>query len=256
MKIGILGASGNVGRCVVRHLLSYDPDVVERVVLVHRREIGPGVLPKGDDRLHQHVVDMSSGDELERACATILEPVDAVVATMGIGSGKGSAAAFRRVEVELPTAFARAAKVAGARRAVLLTSAGADIDSTSSWIVGGAAEGKFFHFKGLVEKNFADLGFVDGLAIMRPAGLLGTSHVPAWLDWLLPKLDWLAPGRFRSIHIDKLAYAIARAAVQTPMITREGSGGGSGEGSGEVAIFEGKALFMLFAGSRHRPGSS
>ena len=36
------------------------------------------------------------------------------------------------------------------RRAVLLRGVGADIHSTSSWMVRGAAEGKFFHFKGEV----------------------------------------------------------------------------------------------------------
>lgn len=233
MKIACLGASGNVGRLVVHQLLSRSAGVVEQVVLLNRRIIDAGVFPDGDPRLVQHIVDMSSSDALERACVPRLEGVDVIVSTMGIGSGKGSAELFRTVEVELPSAFARAAKSAGVARAVLLTGVGADIHSTSSWLVGGAAEGKFFHFKGLVEKRFTDLEFPGGLAIFRPAALLGTSHVPAWFDWLLPKLDWMAPTRFRSIHIQRLAHAMVSIAVDPP------------PDRGDVAIFEGASLFAL-----------
>lgn len=253
MKIGMLGASGHVGRLVVRRILSYGSDVVQHVVLVNRRGIEDGVFPRGDSRLVQHVVDMSSSDTLENASVPLLQDVDVVVSTMGVGSGKGSVELFRKVEVELPSAFARAAKIAGVTRAVLLTAVGSDINSKSSWMVGGTAEGKFFHFKGLVENNFADVRFAGGLAIFRPAGLLGTSHTPAFFDWLLPKMDWMAPARFRCIHIQKLACAMASVvmdATKMPMTT--GSVTAQGGSASNVTIFEGKNLFALLSGSRCR----
>ena len=88
---------------------------------------------------------------------------------------------------------------------------------------GGAAEGKFFHFKGLVEKSFTDVGFAGGLAIFRPAGLLGTGHTPALVDWLLPNIDRMVPARFRCIHIQKLAYAMASVAVDATRTAQGGS---------------------------------
>ena len=154
---------------------------------------------------------------------------------------KGPAELFRFVEVDLPSAFARAARDSGVRRALLLTGVGADIHSTSSWMIGGTAGGKFFHFKGLVEKNFTDLGFPGGLIIFRPAGLLGTDHVPAFFDWLLPSLDWMAPMRFRSIHVHRLAAAMARATVRPPP-----------EFGDHVTILEGRTLFALLDGPRSR----
>lgn len=226
--VAVLGGSGQVGRRVVAQLVVRGA----RVVLLHRR-----VVPGGDSRLIEHVVDM---DRLEEAAAPLLEGVDAVVSTMGIGSGKGSAAEFRRVEVELPSAFARAARRAGAKRAVLLTAVGADVASTSAWLALGAAEGQFFHFKGLVEQNFADVGLPEGVVVLRPAGLLGTGHVPAAVEWLVPKLDWMAPARFRSLHVERLAEVIAALAV-TP---RDG---------GSVTVLEGESLLALVGRERTRP---
>jgi len=95
------------------------------------------------------------------------------------------------VEVELATAFARAGIEAGARKAVLLTRSGADINAKKSWLLSSVAGGLYFHLKGQVEKNFTDLGFEQGTHIFRPAGLLGTRHVPGIVDTLMPALDWL-----------------------------------------------------------------
>jgi uncharacterized protein YbjT (DUF2867 family) len=240
LNVAVLGASGNVGRLVVRHLLAHGDDVVGHVATVNRRVVEDDVFPHRDPRLVHHVVDMRSAAALEAACAPILAGVDVVCATMGIGSGKGTLEQFRTVEVELPSAFARAAATAGVRRATLLTGVGADVESTSSWLVGGVAEGQFFHLKGVVEQNFGGAGFTDGLAIFRPGGLLGTGHLPAWVDRVLPLLDWMAPARFRCIHIHQLACAMARVVI-------EPTAGGDG-----VTIFEGKSLFALLAEPRTR----
>ncbi len=242
MNIGVLGGSGKVGRQVVRQLLSYPSETVAQVVLLNRRALEKELFPDGDPRLVQHIVDMSSGELLRAECTSLLQGVDVVVSTMGIGSGKGSAELFRHVEVALPSAFAQAAHEAGARRAVLLTSVGADIQSTSSWLAGGAAEGKFFYYKGLVEKNFAETGFAKGVTVFRPAGLLGTGHTPAWLDRVLPRLDWLAPARFRSIHVHQLAQIMARTAVKIPDT--------AGSESQHIRILEGKDLHAHLEGNR------
>jgi len=244
LNFAILGASGNVGQLVVTRLLSYADDVVGKVKVINRRVIDEDTFPS-EPRLVSHVVDMSSGDDLAESCEPILRDVDVVVSTMGIGSGKGTLEEFQKVEVELPSAFARAAARAGVRRAILLTSVGSNIESNSSRLTFFVADGQFFHLKGLVEKSFADAGFTDGLAIFRPAGLLGTDHLPQFVDWLLPKLDWVAPARFRSIHIDQLAYAIVSVAVDASKMPIS---------ENDVGVYDGHALFALLPGSRTRAG--
>lgn len=224
-SVAVLGASGNVGRQTVARLLA-SADVA-RVITINRRRLD-GVFPD-DARLESHEVDMSTPDALQTACDGLLHGVDVVVATMGLGSGRGSVELFRTVEVELPSAFARAAAAAGVSRAVLLTSAGADIENERSWLLPHVARGRYFYFKGLVEKNFTDAGF-DSLVIFRPGGLSGTDHFPPWLDRVLPKLDVVLPRHFRHIHIESLAELIVRAALDPT------------NDEGRVTILEGDAL--------------
>ena len=239
MKIGVLGGSGNVGRLVVKQLLSYDDDTVHQVKLFNRRILNDDEILVKDSRLQQYLVDMTSVETFYSDCIDLLTEVEVIVSMMGIGPGKGSAELFRKVEVELPVAFAHAAKAAGATRAVLLTAIGANINSNSSWLVGGVAEGKFFYFKGLVEQKFIDTAFAEGVTVCRPAGLLGTGHTPKWLDRILPKIDWLAPARFRSMHIHRLADAMARTVVNPKIQNTDGA-----------TILEGHALLDLLQGER------
>lgn len=211
LSVGLLGASGHVGSRVLRQLLSAPDEVVERVITLDRR-----VIPDTptDPRLRRHVVDMSSAESLQEAALPLLSGVDVVVATLGIGSGLGSLAAFEHVEVALPTAFARAAVQAGAQRAVLLTAAGADVERRFSWLLPHVARGRYFHLKGLVEQRFEEASFPQGVLNVRPGGLLGTSHLPHFVDWFLERIDWMFPVRFRCIHIAQLADILARAVIE------------------------------------------
>ncbi len=237
MKIGVLGGTGNVGQCVVRHLLSLPGDQVQQVILVNRRAANAGEVPADSSRIVEHIVDMSPGVDVEPLFAEALAQVDVLVSTIGLGSGKSSLETFRWVEVELATAFATAGKQVSAKKALLLTSSGADIDSEKSWLLSSVAGGLFFHLKGQVEKNFSDIGFEQVIHIFRPAGLLGTQHVPAVLDHLMPAVDWLAPKTWRSIHIEKLGFAMATVAVR------------SGDSSASV-IYQDDDLFALTPGKR------
>lgn len=233
-RIAVLGSTGNVGRRVVRELLARDE--VASVVTINRREPPAGLFPENDARLRNYVVAMDTADDLEQAARPLLDEIDVVVATMGIGSGKGPVDLFRHVEVDLPSAFARAAVAAGATHAVLLTAAGTDIEKTRSWITPHVASGQYFHIKGLVERNFADAGFADGVTAFRPAGLLGTDHLPAFVDKLMPMVDWLAPRHWHSVHIGQLAAAIAATAVLP--------------GPGKLRVVQGDDLFALIPGKR------
>jgi nucleoside-diphosphate-sugar epimerase len=236
MTIAILGASGHVGQRIVRRLLASPAEVVERVITLDRRVVDG--FP-AEDRLCNHVVDMGCADALQCAAAPLLAGVDVVVATMGVGSGFGSIAEFRRVEVALPAAFARAAAGAGVKRAVLLTAAGADVDRGFSFLLPHVARGQYFHLKGLVEQHFADAGFAEGVVVFRPGGLLGTTHLPEWIDAVLVRVDWMWPVHFRCIHIAQLADAMARAAI----------GPAPGE-HGATTVVQGEGLFDLLRADR------
>lgn len=237
LDIAVLGASGNVGRLVVRALLREDAAVVSRVLTINRRAIDD--LFGDDPRLQHHIVDMTSGAALAEGCVGVLDGFDCVVATMGLGSGKGSVERFHKVEVELPSAFARAAANAGVRRAHLLTASGTDIENTFSWITPHVARGQYFHIKGLVERNFVNAGFANGVVAYRPAGLLGTDHLPAFVDRVLPLLDLVTPAHWHCIHIEQLAAAIARGVIEP--------------GEAGFTVRQGETLFELIPGDRTRP---
>jgi nucleoside-diphosphate-sugar epimerase len=233
----VLGASGNVGRLVVSALLREHTDALESVVTINRRDVDE--LFESHPLLDHQVVDMSSGAALAAACSALLDPVDVVVATMGLGSGKGALEQWHKVEVELPTAFATAARDAGARRAVLLTSVGADIERTFAWVAPHVARGQYFHIKGLVERNFTEAGFAEGVDVFRPSNILGTTHLPAFVDRLLPMLDWVAPPRWRCIHIEQLAAAMAQCVVQ--------------RSDERFTVWQGTKLFDASPGARKSP---
>ena len=59
--IAMIGASGNVGRCVVHALLKHPPEVVASVMLFNRRELGEDIIPVHDVRIVQHVTETIAG---------------------------------------------------------------------------------------------------------------------------------------------------------------------------------------------------
>ena len=236
LTIAMLGASGHVGGRVLRRLLAFPPQAVERVITLDRRAVDS--FP-AEDRLVSHVVDMETPEALEAAAAPLLTGVDVVVATMGIGSGIGWLEQFKHVEVALPSAFARAASDAGVVRAVLLTSGGADVDNHFSWLLPHVARGQYFHLKGLVEQNFTEAGFPEGLVVFRPGGLLGTDHLPEFVDSLMMRIDTWLPVHFRCIHIEQLADVIARLAIEPPPVE-----------TGVKTVITGQGLFDLLRADR------
>ena len=108
----VLGGSGAVGTELVKHL-SARPEYWSKVVLLNRRSTALAGLP----RVEEHVVEMA--DSLAASTERILRDANveggAVFITMGVGKPSTvSEADLRRVDVELPSAFAGGAKAAGA----------------------------------------------------------------------------------------------------------------------------------------------
>jgi len=224
-RAAILGASGNVGRSLVRQL-----DLLPActsITLVNRREIDI----EASDKVTQHTVDM---DRLEDASLPLLQDTDVVFVTMGVGKpSKSTAEVLQRVDVELPTAFARAAKHAGVSHASLLTAVGADINAQPSRWTGTSAGGGLYNMhKGQVEHNFEQQNF-ESLGVFRPSTLVGNSNTPGFISRIAPSLDFLLPARFQSIHIDQLAGAMVADAIDNL----------SNDEKKSSTIFEGKSMF-------------
>jgi uncharacterized protein YbjT (DUF2867 family) len=147
----LAGASGFVGSLALNALL--DASDVTRVIAVTRRQLG-----REHPRLANRIVQF---DRIE----TQLKGLKCNFALCCLGTTirqAGSEAAFRQVDVEFVTAFARAAKSADAQRFVVLSAVGADPESKNFYL----------RTKGEMELALAVLGF-QSLDIMQPALLLG-----------------------------------------------------------------------------------
>jgi uncharacterized protein YbjT (DUF2867 family) len=113
----------------------------------------------------------------------------------------GSAAAFRRVDLEYPVALARAAQARGARHFLLVSALGA---TPASRIF-------YNRVKGEVEAAIAALGF-RSVTIARPSLLLGRRAEPRLAEQLGKVLGVLAPPRWRPVPAARVARALVDAA--------------------------------------------
>ena len=151
-RIALLaGASGLAGGHALEALLGA-PEI-SRVLAVSRRPLG-----REHPRLANRIV------QFERLEAQ-LKGVSCDVALCCLGTTRrraGSPQAFRAVDVDSVLSFARAAKAAGARRFVVMSSVGANPESGNFYL----------RTKGEMEQQAAAVGF-ESLDILQPSLLLG-----------------------------------------------------------------------------------
>ena len=123
----LLGATGNVGGRIL-HLLVQSP-LCTKVVVVTRRN----VAQVANVKVQQVVVNM---DTLEEELTPHARGVDLALAAFGVGKGSAKMAdeEVRKIEVAYPTAFASAAKDGGARVLAMMTSVGADSQSSNKYL--------------------------------------------------------------------------------------------------------------------------
>ena len=150
-RIALLaGASGLTGGCALDALLAA-PDV-SRVIAITRRPLG-----REHPRLANRIVQF---ERLE----TQLKGASCDVALCCLGTTlrkAGSQQSFRAVDVDCVVAFARVARAAGAKRFVVVSSAGADPQSRNFYL----------RTKGDMEQALEALGF-ESLDILQPSMLL------------------------------------------------------------------------------------
>ena len=151
MRIALIGGTGLVGSSLVDLLLERE-DGPEVHALVRRR------TGRTHPRWHEVAAPAERWPELVRGIAP-----DAAVSMLGTTMrAAGSQAAFRAVDFDAVLGFAAAAREAGARRMVTVSSAGANAGSRNFYL----------RTKGEMEAALQALGF-ERLDIFRPGLLRG-----------------------------------------------------------------------------------
>lgn len=203
-RIAVVGASGLIGSTLIR-LAVGRRDV--RIVAIARSELA---LPKGA-RMEVLLAPVEGwGDAIAAANA------DALVIALGTTwkkAGKDEAA-FRAVDEKLVLDCARAAKAAGIRQVIVISSVGAD------W----AAKNRYLRIKGEVEQALGKVGVVR-LDVLRPGLLRGrrSEMRPAERLGMVvsPVVDLLLHGQYRKYRSIR-ASTIVRAIIG---LTREKAAG-------------------------------
>jgi uncharacterized protein YbjT (DUF2867 family) len=218
----LLGATGLVGSRCLEQLL--ESDLYSRVWVLSRR-----ALEKKHEKLSVAVVDLEnvSVDELPRE---FLE-VDDVFCALGTTKKKaGSQERFARIDFGIPLEVARAARQAGARRFVVVSSVGADPESPVHYL----------RIKGDLERALGKIGF-EALHILRPSMLEGPrdekrtgEDIGRVLGRMVGPLMRGALRRYRPIQAETVAWAMLGAATR--------------DQGGNVCVWESESLSNLARG--------
>ena len=244
VAIAILGATGHNGRALLAHLL--ERDNVTRVVAINRREVKDA--HDEDPRLERHVVE-NMVENLEAAATPLLEGVDA--AFMCCGVGDPVTVKFQELKVadlEIPLAFARAAKAAGVRNFTFIS--GLWANSKSPYLVLNRLESKagidaWQHIKGELEDGVATLGF-ESVNVYRPSTVTNNPNTPVAMQWIQPMiLDWVVPWAYCSITVENLAVSMTKAAFKS--LANKGP---------SSMLYEGRPIFDVLAEPYADPDSA
>lgn len=199
----LAGASGFTGTRALDALLEA-PDIT-RVIAVSRRPLG-----REHSRLANRFVKFE-------AIETQLKGVscDAALCCLGTTIRRaGSQAEFRAVDVGAVVAFARAARAAGARRFVVISSVGANPESRNFYL----------RTKGEMEGQLESLGF-ESLDILQPSMLLGWRAEMRPLELLgvifMPLINPLLAGKYQ-VYRGIAARTVAQAMLGATRSGRRG----------------------------------
>lgn len=196
MRAIVIGATGAVGSSLVRELLASSR--FERVITLSRR-----ALDLAHPKLESRVIDLA---HLERETTQAAAGCEAAFNTMGVGQpSRTPKDEVRRVDVEYAGAFARGARAAGMHHISLLSSVGANEDSSSFYI----------RIKGEAEAATRAAG-IARTSLFRPS-LLVTKEIRYGLQdkltqTFMPMITPLLPARFHQIRVEDLGLAMCRNA--------------------------------------------
>jgi uncharacterized protein YbjT (DUF2867 family) len=206
VRIALVGATGLIGSSLIRYGVGRSD--LFRLIGIARRE---APLPAGA-RMELLVADPGGwADAIAAANAQVLV---CALGTTWRQAGKDEAA-FRSVDLDLVLACARAAKTAGIRQVIVISSVGAD----------AAAKNFYLRVKGEMEQALGKLGLVR-LDVIRPGLLRGPrGGERRWAERITqiasPLTDLLLHGKYRKYRSIK-AETVARAIIG---LTREKAAG-------------------------------
>lgn len=194
IRIVLVGATGLIGMTLIR-MAVHRPDI--RIIAVSRREIA---LPPGA-RMEVLIADPENWDD-----AIAAANADVLVCALGTTwkkAGKDEAA-FRAIDQDLVVACGRAAKAAGIRQMIAISSVGAD----------AMAKNFYLKVKGETEQLLGKIG-LQRLDVIRPGLLRGPRDElrPAERIGMIvsPLIDLVLHGeyrRYRSVHAETIVDAI------------------------------------------------
>jgi uncharacterized protein YbjT (DUF2867 family) len=197
-RVVIAGATGLIGKQLVVELAGQEG--VETHILVRSKPAG---VPSG--------VIVHEAASADWANEVVAIKADVAISCLGTTMRTaGSKAAFRAVDFDLVTGFAKAAKDAGARHMIAVSSVGASAKATNFYL----------QTKGQAEAAMAQMGF-DRVDFLRP-GLLTGGERPesrpgeSVAIMIAPLTDLLMVGglsRYRSIPALVVAQAITHLAL-------------------------------------------
>lgn len=194
----LAGSTGLVGGHLARELAS--TDFYRSVTALVRR---PQQAPT---KITQRIVDF---EQLDSSPTSDVGPVDDVFCALGTTIKKaGSQPAFRRVDRDYVVNLAQLARQNGAKQFVVVSSVGADANSSNFYL----------RTKGEMEQALANIGF-ERLFIFRPSLLLGEraesragEKVAMSVMPLLAPLMFGSMRKYRPIHASQVARAMLAVA--------------------------------------------
>lgn len=192
----LAGATGLVGGECLRQLLASPR--YERVVVVTRRELGPGAR---HDKLREVVVDFARLGDVQRRLQG-----DHVFCALGTTIRKaGSRQRFRTVDCEYPLRLAQLMLANGARHFSVVSALGASPTSP------------FFYsrVKGEMEAGLRQMGW-PSLAILRPSVIAGERAESRPVERLSEHLLRFAPAAWRPVAARDIAAAMIATALPEP----------------------------------------
>ena len=184
----VLGATGLIGNLLTHRLI--DSPFYEKVKVLVRKSLG-----WQHPRLQEVVFDFDHPNGL-------LTQADDIFCCLGTTMKKaGSKDAFRKVDYQYPLDVARSGLANGAQQLAIVTSMGADTNST------------FFYnrVKGEVERDLTALNYPT-LLIFRPSPLLGNRSETRFGERLaegaMRLFDPLIPAKYKGVEAAKVANAM------------------------------------------------
>jgi uncharacterized protein YbjT (DUF2867 family) len=197
----ILGATGMIGNLLTQQLLGDDSFRTVRILVRRPVEL---IHPK----LEVKLVDFDSTNDVKEKLGT----GDVIFSCMGTTQAnvKGNKALYRKIDHAIPVMVARLGKEAGFRSFMLVSSVGANADSSTFYI----------KLKGEVEKDISGIGFAT-TGIFRPSMLLGKRKEKRTLERVLQPVSKLWSlflfggwSKFKSIEGSDVAKAAIEAAKE------------------------------------------